>query len=198
MMHSEANSASVCRKADLLFVLAGAQDRKRYALELFRQGVVASVLFSVSRFEIRRFDNLPLPGPLGLLSLAAPIPPPDRHFFVHCEEQTCNATVIKPGRFGTLTEILALRDWLQGHPGARSLIVLSNPGHLMRLRLCCRFLLPPLETQFCAPPVEMSDPHDGDRLGGMFIELAKLAAYLPILLFRRLRQYTDSCRPGVS
>jgi len=39
-------------------------------------------LFSVGRFEIRRFSKLALPIQLDLLKLAQDVPPTQRHYFV--------------------------------------------------------------------------------------------------------------------
>jgi hypothetical protein len=45
------------QSTDLIFVLAGRDYRKHYALQLFKDGIAPSILFSVSRFEIRRFSS---------------------------------------------------------------------------------------------------------------------------------------------
>lgn len=81
-LHGWLSPADRARPADLTFVLAGQMSRKHYALQLFREGLAPRLLFSVSRFEIRRFSNMALPVQLDLLKLAQDLPPPQRHFFV--------------------------------------------------------------------------------------------------------------------
>ncbi len=128
-------------RADLIFALAGRQSRKEYALELFRQGLAPRILLSVSRFEIRRFSKLALPVPLDLLALARTVPPAQRHYFVEFEGQMFHVKQLRPGRFGTLTEIASLAHWLKGHPEVASILIVSSSSHLRRIRMCCRALL---------------------------------------------------------
>jgi uncharacterized SAM-binding protein YcdF (DUF218 family) len=129
------------RSADLIFVLAGRLNRKEYALKLFREGLAPRILFSVSRFEIRRFSQMALPVPLDLLKLAQEVPPPQRHYFVFFEGQKVRVEHVPPGRFGTLTEIKALARWLSENPDIRSVLAVSSDTHLRRIRTCCRSLL---------------------------------------------------------
>ena len=46
------------RPADLIFVIAGAMERKQYGLDLFRAGVSPKLLLSVGRFEVRKMRRL--------------------------------------------------------------------------------------------------------------------------------------------
>jgi hypothetical protein len=126
----------------LLFVFAGKMERKGYALGLLRQKLAPAALFSVGRFEIRRFSKMPLPVPLNLLEIAQSLPPPQRHYFVFFRNQHVEFEHIQPARFGTLTEVRALARWLSRHPEIRSLLAISTDVHLRRIRLCCRALLP--------------------------------------------------------
>jgi uncharacterized SAM-binding protein YcdF (DUF218 family) len=135
------SSADVPRSADLIFVLAGRVNRKEYALELFREGLAPRILFSVSRFEIRRFSQMALPVPLDLLKLAQEVPPPQRHYFVFFEGQRVRVEHVPPGRFGTLTEIKALAQWLGENRDIGSVLAVSSDTHLRRIRMCCRSLL---------------------------------------------------------
>jgi uncharacterized SAM-binding protein YcdF (DUF218 family) len=145
------------RRADLIFVLAGRVHRKEYALELLRQGLAPGILFSVSRFEIRRFSQMALPVPLDLLKLAQELPPPQRHYFVFFEGQKVQVVHVPPGRFGTLTEIVALARWLAENPDIRSIIAVSSPTHLRRIRMCCRSLLnATTKVALVAAPVSLS------------------------------------------
>ena len=142
-LHAWLSPADAPRRADLIFVLAGRVHRKDYALELFRQGLAPGVLFSVSRFEIRRFSKMDLPVPLDLLKLAQELPAPQRHYLAFFKAEEVQVDHVPPGRFGTLTEIEALARWLNAHPDIRSILVISSATHLRRIRMCCRSLLSP-------------------------------------------------------
>jgi uncharacterized SAM-binding protein YcdF (DUF218 family) len=145
--------ADAPRSADLIFVFAGRVYRKEYALELFRQGLAPRILFSVGRFEIRRFSKINLPTPSDLLKLAQQVAPRQRHYFVFFERQEMRVEHVPPRRFGTLTEIEALARWLAANPEIRSVIVISSDTHLRRIRMCCRSLLnPEMEMAFLAAP----------------------------------------------
>jgi uncharacterized SAM-binding protein YcdF (DUF218 family) len=191
------------RSADLIFVLAGRVYRKEYALELFRQGLAPGILFSVGRFEIRRFSKMALPVPLDLLKLAQELPPPQRHYFAFFEGQQVQTQHVLPGRFGTLTEIEALARWLGEHPEIRSVLIVSSGPHLRRIRMCCRSLLDPnLKMAFLAAPPTLSEQplpeppkqqqdysHPKESSGFAtakenLMELFKLAIYWILLLFR--------------
>jgi hypothetical protein len=128
--------------SDLIFVLAGEQNRKEQAVKLFSEGLAPRLLLSVARFDVRRFSGLALPIPLDLPKMAAKLCPSDRHFFVLVEKKQTSVKTIARGRFGTLREILALRIWLSEHPEIESLLVVSSGFHLKRVRMCCDWLLP--------------------------------------------------------
>ena len=118
-------SVAQARPVGLIFVLAGRISRKDYALQLFREGLAPRLLFSVTRFEIRRFSKMALPIPLDLLKLAQG-GPPRRHFFVLFQGSECHADHVPPRRFGTLTEIESLARWLDANPEVQSLILISS------------------------------------------------------------------------
>jgi hypothetical protein len=184
------------QSADLIFVLAGRDYRKQYGLRLFKQGLAPRILFSVSRFEIRRFSQLPLPVPLDLLRLASDMPPPQRHFFVFFEGSNVQAIYVRPQRFGTLTEIDALSRWLQVHPEVRSAVLISSHSHLPRIRLCCRFLLTGnLQIRLASPPGQPSDSRLATRLTAVLLEVLKTLAYLTVLTLWRGRSRVNSAHP---
>ncbi len=177
--------------------------RKEYALELFRQGLAPRLLFSVGRFEIRRFSKMSLPAPLDLLKIAQEVPPPQRHYFVSFDGQDVHVEHVLPGRFGTLTEIAALSRWLDANPTIRSVIVISSAGHLRRVRMCCRSLLKtdtklaylasPVDTPELSVPEtfgvsaeqELSDERvDPPSLWEDLQELFKVTVYWVLLKFR--------------
>jgi len=141
---------------DLIFAVAGRESRKMFALELFSQGRAPKLLLSVGRFEIRRFAKLPLPVSLDLLSIAAPIPAPTRHFFVSFEAAKSAVGFVRlRGRFGTLREIQAFAAWLKDRPNINSVLVVSSASHLRRVRMCCRAFLPRrLQFRMLAEPNE--------------------------------------------
>jgi len=150
--------ADIPRSADLIFVLAGRVDRKEYALELFRQGLAPRLLFSVGRFEIRRFSKMALPVPLDLLKRAQELPPPQRHYFVFFDGRQVQVEHVPPRRFGTLTEIDTLARWLSANPDICSVLVVSSDTHLRRIRMCCRSLLSPnVELAFLSAPPSLPE-----------------------------------------
>ncbi|HEY2547918.1 MAG TPA: hypothetical protein VGI46_17735 [Candidatus Acidoferrum sp.] len=156
--------------------------RKEYALDLLRQGVAPRALFSVGRFEIRRFSKMALPVPLDLLKLAQELPPPLRHYFVFFQDPLVQVEHVPPQGFGTLTEIEALARWLDKNPVINSVLVVSSDAHLRRIRMCCRALLSPkLELAFLAAPLPFSG--DGTPKADL-LELFKLAIYWVLLKFR--------------
>lgn len=174
------------RRADLIFVLAGRQSRKEYALDLFRQGLAPRVLLSVGRFEIRRFSKMALPVPLDLLALASTVPPAQRHYFVEFESKMFHVKHLHPGRLGTLAEIESLARWLEGHPEVASIVVVSSPSHLRRVRMCCRALLREgVEVRLAAVPANFAAPGprrlEEESAGAVLKELLKLAVYWTVL-----------------
>ncbi len=174
------------RSADLIFVLAGRVYRKDYALELFRQGLAPRILFSVGRFEIRRFSKMALPVPLDLLKLAQEVPPPQRHYFAFFEGQQVRTQHVLPGRFGTLTEIESLARWLSERPEIHSVLIVSSGTHLRRIRMCCRSLLNVnIRLAFLAAPLTLSEQSSGFASAKEdLMELFKLAIYWTLLKFR--------------
>ena len=179
------------RTADALFVLAGADDRKLYALELYRAGLASKLLFSVARFDIRRFSKMPLPVPLNLLEMAAPTPAPLRHFFVLFSGGSVEVEYVRPRRLGTLTEVTAVARWLERHSEVQSLLLLSNGIHLRRIRMCCRAVLPPtLGVRLIASPEPLRKADAGrrerwHRRRDTLLELGKLIGYWIVLGVRR-------------
>jgi hypothetical protein len=178
---------NLLRSSDLIFVLAGRENRKEFGLELFSQGLAPKVLFSVARYEIRRFSQLSLPVPVDLLKVALDVPPPERHFFVLIEGQKVQVEHVRPGRFGTLTEIEALTHWLEDHPPIDSLLIISSEIHLCRIRICCQsFLSPRYRIALIAAPDISSAKRKFESLTAVLVERMKLLLYWAILGVRRL------------
>lgn len=176
-------------KADLIFVLAGRQSRKLFGLELYGQGFAPSLLLSVARYEIRAFEKLPLPKRFDLRSIAAPVNPPDRHFFVCFAGDAVTVDRITRGRYGTLSEIRALGDWLRSHQAIRHIAIISGRTHLPRIRLCCRHLLPSeFQCDFLPVPPELAGspsdfpPANEESAAFRFVEFLKRQRYRLVLL----------------
>jgi DUF218 domain len=201
--HAWLSPTDAPRSADLIFVLAGRVYRKDYALELFCQGLAPRILFSVGRFEIRRFSKMALPVPLDLLKLAQDVSPQQRHYFVFFEGEEVRTQHLLPGRFGTLTEIEALAQWLRERPEIRSVLIVSSDSHLRRIRMCCRSLLNAnIRLVFLAAPLILSEqpvpepaeqqqhyPQPEESSGSAttkedLIEMFKLAIYWVLLKIR--------------
>ena len=182
--------AARSREGDVIFVLAGRESRKLYGLQLYSAGWAPTLLLSVARFEIRRFATLPLPQFVDLPSLAAPIDPPCRHFFACFSQTGVSVERIRPGRFGTLSEVRALREWLDRHPDIHRLFIVSSRAHRLRVELCCRKLLPFSVrcTFLSAQPQSNSirDQHGGIDSARYFLtEYGKLVLYRLVLLLER-------------
>ena len=185
-LHAWLSSANRVRPADLIFVLAGQVSRKDYALQLFRQGLAPRLLFSVGRFEIRRFSKMALPIQLDLLKLAQDVPPPRRHFFVLFQGTECHVEHVQPKRFGTLTEITSLARWLCANPEVQSLLLISNEAHLRRIRMCCQSLLPRgVEVALLAVPNSFSDSADQQSIA-LKSTSSDLLEFLKVLVYRVL------------
>ena len=171
--------------ADAIFVPAGLEARKVFAIQLLEKGIASRVLFSVGRFEIRRFPELGLPQTIDLLQMAQSIPPQERHFFVSFENQQFTVQRIPLRTLGTLSEIDALADWLLARPEISSLLVVSSGAHLRRLRMCCRRLLRRnVKCSFVATPEESLN--NGSNRKAVLFECFKIACYLVLLPFWEL------------
>jgi uncharacterized SAM-binding protein YcdF (DUF218 family) len=185
-LHAWLSLADPVRPADLIFVLDGHMSRKHYALELFREGLAPRLLFSVSRFEIRRFSKMPLPSPLDLLKLAQDLPPRQRHYFVFFQGKECRVGHVQPRRLGTLTEIAALARWLAANPEVQSLLLISNGTHLRRIRMSCQSLFPPgLQVTLLPVPNSFLDPA-GPQSSAMQSTLSDLLELFKIIAYRVL------------
>ena len=187
-----AESSGAIHRADLIFVYAGREDRKLYGLQLYAEGRAPELLLSVGRFEIRRFGELPLPEPVDLRAIAAPVEPPLRHFFVSLSEQGRSVERIRMSRFGTLAETQALCNWLNHRPEVRRILIVSSRAHRLRVELCCKKLLPAtVHFHFVPVPKEISDstaqrqPRQQESARYFLSEFGKLLLYRLVLLWRR-------------
>lgn len=174
--------------SDLIFSLAGRQNRKAYALQLFRQGLAPQLLLSAARYEIRRFSDLDLPVPVDLRPIASSVAPPERHFFVSFEGPQAQVERIAVQRLGTLGEIEALTRWLRLRPSIQSIQIVSSGAHIRRVRLCCQKLLPERSRlRFLNALCAKAAPAEEEGGRQILLEIAKLLVYRIVLAPAGLR-----------
>ncbi len=134
MNQSEPRSAL---PADFLFVFAGADDRKYFAIDAWRKGRGKTLVVSVARFEWRRVPALGLPGEGGLLALVEATPPVRRLFQLVVAGESVEARVVPKGRWGTWSEAVAFARLVRERK-AESLLVCTSDYHLPRALLSVR------------------------------------------------------------
>jgi DUF218 domain len=125
------------KPADLLFVFAGADARKVFAVRSWREGAARALALSVARFEWRRVPQFGLPEEGGLLRLVEETPAPERLFLLVAEGEHVTARRIWKGRWGTWSEAVALAALIRER-GARSVLVCTSGYHLPRTLLTVR------------------------------------------------------------
>lgn len=183
---------------DLLFVFAGSDARKRFALDAWRRGAAPVLAVSVARFEWRRVPSLGLPGEGGLVRLVDATPPRERLFLLVAEVDRVGARRVAKGRWGTWSEALGLAA-LARERGSSSLIVCTSGYHLPRAMLASRRALDLAGMRSCelvplaAVELPGAEPLGGRRSGGRreslfrVLERVKWLVYalgLPMLLQR--------------
>jgi len=178
--------------ADVIFVHAGLEERKIYGLNLFLQGRAPQILFSVGRFELRKFSKLSLPATVDLPQIAASTPPRLRHFFVSFDGTNLHTERIPLSGFGTLDEMKALKVWIEDHAEVRSVIFVSSAYHLPRVRLCFRALLRGrVRAQFVSAPELYAEVQPVikspylRRWKMIFREILKILVYAIMLRFHK-------------
>jgi hypothetical protein len=142
--------------AELIFVLAGRMERKRYALDLHRAGFAPRLLLSIGRFEVSKMDLLELEGLNELRQLRDQTPPSERHFFMDLDASGPRICPAELPRWNTLGEILALRRFIG--ETVRRVIVVSTDVHLRRvsMTIAAVFRGTKIEFRYCAVPPELS------------------------------------------
>jgi uncharacterized SAM-binding protein YcdF (DUF218 family) len=166
-------------KADLIFVFAGRESRKRFGVELYREGVAPRLILSVGRFEWRRFPALGLPGDGGLVEKVQAIEPSKRHFFVDVSPDRARCEHVRRGRLGTWSEARALAR-VADSERIENLLIVSGRLHLRRCLVSLRTLLPSFTTVYAVPSPE-------EETSGRQLEAAKLLAYAVIAGLRSFR-----------
>ena len=149
-------TASPARRSDLIFVLAGRPERKRFALELFAEGVAERLILSVGRYEVRQTAQF-MAGGAELQQLARATAPQQRHFFIDFRDGSSQIAVAPLPRRGTYPELAALASYL-GSNAVQTLTLLSTSIHLRRIRFCCRHIpyFADKDVSYLAVPEEMS------------------------------------------
>jgi hypothetical protein len=122
---------------DLLFVFAGAQHRKEFALAAWRTGAARTLGIAVARFEWRRVPGLALPGDGGLLGLVEATPPRERLFVLLLDADRVEARRVPKGRWGTWSEAKALAA-IARERGVGGIVVCTSGYHLPRAILAVR------------------------------------------------------------
>jgi len=173
---------------DLIFVLAGRPERKRYGLELYRKGIAPRLLLSVGRFEVSKMAAIDCGLARELMARRDRTAPEERHFF--CEINASGFHIERPRlrRWNTYGELLALRTF-EGLGAVRSMMVISTDVHLRRVAMVFDkvFRDAPLEVRYCPVPADCSSlnrnqwwTRSEDR-GYVLREAVKLFAYRTIL-----------------
>ncbi len=175
--------------ADVIFVLAGKMERKRYGVELYDAGIATRLLLSVGRFEIGKIGALQLPFVAELTRKRDSIPPRQRHFF--CVVDRVGTRIMNPHlhRWNTWGEVVAFREHLASNPATR-VIVVSTDIHLRRVALTFRSVFGASGEKFVYCPVpeaQSSVSKNGWWTRGndrryVIAETVKLIAYRVILL----------------
>lgn len=180
--------------ADVIFVLAGRECRKDFALWLFERSRSNILLISVARFEIRRFMDRGLEIGGDLKQLAASVAPQARNYFVTLQPTGPEIQQVSIGRLGTWSEISAFSHWLEKKTSIRTGLVVSSGFHLRRVRWCCQCLITrDIRLKFVAVPDEDAQLNAmqwwltplGRRL--VLSELPKLLLYGALMWARRLK-----------
>jgi len=139
---------------DVIFVLAGRDDRKPYGLKLFQQGLAPRLILSVGRYEVRQtastFDRP------ELLEIRDSLPASRRHFWMDFLGGDVRISPANLRETNTFWELYQVSDYLGTKPSRIALV--STSIHLRRMRYCCS-LIPSFQSrsiQFLAVPEETS------------------------------------------
>lgn len=118
---------------NLIFVLAGRDERKPYGLELFRQRLAPRLILSVGRFEVRQTaQSLHHPE---LLALRDETPPRERHFWMDFKSDGVQISRAYLRQTNTFWELQGLAEYVGRQ--VRSIAIVSTSIHLRRIRFCC-------------------------------------------------------------
>jgi uncharacterized SAM-binding protein YcdF (DUF218 family) len=141
---------------DLIVVMAGRMERKRYGLELYRAGIAPRLVLSVGRFEVSKMPQLELECIDELRSLRDETPPGERHFFVTLDASIIRLEKANLLRCSTYGEALALRRLLEPQD-QRRVMVISTDVHLRRVAFTFSRVFRGMPIQFLYCPVPTRD-----------------------------------------
>ena len=120
---------------DLIVAVAGREERKSFAMDLFQRGLAPRLILSVARYEVRRTTALPIPGP-ELLALRDATPAPNRHFWIDISNRETSIRRAQLRKTGTWGELRGLAAYLSPH-SVRKIALISTALHLRRIQFCC-------------------------------------------------------------
>lgn len=133
--------------------MAGRMERKRYALECYREGMAPRLTLSVGRFEVSRMSTLDLNGMEELKGLRDRTPPEERHFFLDIDDSGLRIEKSMLPGWSTYGEVVAFRRFWEARK-ARSVMVVSTDVHLRRTALVFAELFrgESVKFRYCAVP----------------------------------------------
>jgi uncharacterized SAM-binding protein YcdF (DUF218 family) len=142
---------------EVILVLAGKMERKRYGLELYRAGVAPRLVLSVGRFEVSKMLQFDLEWVNELKSLRDGTPPAERNFFVTMDASGVRLEKANLKRCSTYGEALAFRRLLEQEDGRR-VMVISTDVHLRRVALTFAtvFRRTPIQFVYCPVPTRLA------------------------------------------
>jgi len=172
---------------DLIFVMAGRMNRKRYGFELYRKGVAPKLVLSVGRFEVSKMLQTEFAFADELATLRSATPPNQRHFFVSLDQFGTRMELASVPHWNTYGEVIGLMRRL-GREHAAKVMVVSTDIHLRRVAYTIHKVLRERSFEFLYCPVpEYDNLQKGrwwtrpDSRSYVLSELMKLAGYGVIL-----------------
>jgi len=179
--------ADPIQPVDLIFVMAGRMNRKRYALQLYRRGVGPKLVLSVGRFEISKMSQTEFPFIDELIAVRSVTPSSRRHFFVSLDQSGTRVELASVPQWNTYGEVVGLKHYLEREAAAKIMVV-STGIHLRRTAYTISRVMKnqPCEILYC--PVPDSDDlrkqswwTRADSRYYVISEAIKLAGYTMIL-----------------
>jgi hypothetical protein len=181
---------------DLIFVMAGRMSRKRYALDLYREGVAPRLVMSVGRFEVSKMAALGLDALNDLKALRDRTPADERHFFLVFDDTGIQVEKADLRIWNTYGELLALKSYLD-RTLHRRVIVVSSDVHLRRVTITLAAICreSPVEFLYCAVPRDKEPQSLREEWRMVVSECLKLTGYR-VILAMPLRIATEVMRFG--
>ena len=197
LTHSNSNNGKN-KYYDCIFVYAGKEERKKYGLILYRTGLAPVIIFSVGRFEWRKFLMFNFDINDAFRNLVNRTPYFLRHFFVELNKygnNTCSA--ITKGQYGTISESINIIQLIK-YRKFKKVLIISSGFHLRRVHYVFTKLFENdnATVNLVAVPDNLSEIHAGNwwksRNGFSLIvsEYLKLVLYFFVIPFyaRRMKK----------